>query len=816
MKLTIFFGTVASKNSSNNIFTYILTGDKDSFQLISDKTFIVIPTTKMGKTIYTTYTPQLLKENQNIEPYQVIDIKSLMGDASDNIPGVKGIGEKTAYTLIDKYTTVDNIYENIESLDATPKIIEKLVNDKEMAFMSKKLATIDTAVPIDIDYDSCVLGDVDKPKIYELFKKLEFTKFMNKYDFSDIEISDFQEAKNNDEIINIKKELENIENIQIINTKNIKENLDAIIDTIHCDKVSYLLNGLKADGFLNVMNIEKEIFAIYSPSKNLAYLIDIANIQKADDKILTQIFKSFILSSTEKLGFNIKQDLLYFFNNIGENVHGFNFDIMIAYYLMDSNRLRYTIEYILKDIFGIEIYTSIDEVKQEQMSFFEASKTEEEQFITKEELKNIAIYLKGIVKAQDGIIEKLKNEDMLKLFTEIEMPLTETLASMEHNGMYIDKKSLDDFDVEISATILSLNKQIHELAGEEFNINSPQQLGKILFEKLNLSVVKKTKTGYSTDKAVLEKLVDEHPIIVKLLEYRQINKLKTTYVDGLKSKIMSDGRIHTTFMQTVASTGRLSSVEPNLQNIPVRLEQGKKIRSFFVAQNGNEIIDADYSQIELRVLAHISDDKTMIKAFNDNIDIHKVTASQVFDVPLDEVTSSMRSNAKAVNFGIVYGISEFGLAKNIDTTRDEAKKYIKNYLEKYHGIRQFMQNIVKEAKENGYVSTMFGRRRYIPELMQKNKNIIQFGERIAMNTPIQGTAADIIKLAMNKIYKKIKEKELNSKLIMQVHDELLIEVIPEELDMVKQIMHDAMENVIELKVPLNIDLNVGKSWYDAK
>ena len=399
---------------------------------------------------------------------------------------------------------------------------------------------------------------------------------------------------------------------------------------------------------------------------------------------------------------------------------------------------------------------------------------------------------------------------------DIEIPLSETLASMETTGMYVDKKKLEEFGKEISIRINELETQIYDLAGEEFNINSPQQLGTILFDKLKLPGKKKTKTGYSTNKEVLEGLEEYHEIIPLLIEYRQTMKLKSTYVDGLEATIKEDSRIHTTFMQTVTSTGRLSSVEPNLQNIPIRLELGSRIRTFFTAPEGKEIMDADYSQIELRVLSHISKDETMQHAFINGIDVHKVTASQVFGVPLDEVTKQMRSKAKAVNFGIVYGISEFGLSKNVGTTWKEAKDYINTYLQKYHGIREFMQNIVKEAKENGYVSTLFGRRRYIPELKNKNKNIVQFGERIAMNTPIQGTAADIIKIAMNKLYKSLKDNNLKSKLVMQVHDELIVETADDELEIVEKLMREAMENVVKLDIPLDIDLNVGKSWYDAK
>ena len=382
---------------------------------------------------------------------------------------------------------------------------------------------------------------------------------------------------------------------------------------------------------------------------------------------------------------------------------------------------------------------------------------------------------------------------------------------------YIDVAKLNKFDEEIKNSIADLEIKIYELAGENFNINSPSKLGVILFEKLKLPAKKKNKTGYSTDKTVLEELYLEHPIIEKILEYRQVTKLKSTYVDSLRDKIRNDGRIHTTFTQTITATGRLSSVEPNLQNIPVRMELGRKIRSFFTPQSEEDsLVDADYSQIELRVLSHISGDENMIDSFKKGIDIHKVTASQVFDVPIEKVDDTMRTRAKAVNFGIVYGISEFGLAKNISLSRKEAKQYIDTYLEKYNKIHDFMENIVKEATESGYVTTIFGRRRYIPELKQKNKNIVQFGKRVAMNTPIQGSAADIIKLAMNKVYRLLKEKNLNSKLIMQVHDELIIEASASEIDEVSKILKDTMENIVKLKVPLCVDLNVGKSWYDAK
>lgn len=797
-------GTIAKKNEKNNIFTYILTGDRDSFQLISDLTSVIMPSNKSGKTEYTIYNPEKLSEKYGIKPCQVIEVKALMGDASDNIPGVKGVGEKTAYSLIQKYDNIKNIYDNIDSIDITSKVKEKLLNDKDMANLSHTLATIDVNVPIELDYDKAVLTDINKEEVYILFKKLEFNKFLNKFDFSNISVND-NVTESEKPTINT-----NAKQAIIIDESNLVDYLEKLEKTFLLDKISYMFNISSKNISSNIKMDDKNYIAVYNNLEDEIYILNIDNINK---DTLTNILIKFVQSNCIKLGYNIKQDLLYILNNISDNINGFNYDLMIAYYLLNSNSNHYYIWDILKDLFNISL--NINTKKEEiQMSLFD-SVDNNNNFLNEEEIDTISSYLKGIFYSYDIVTEKLKNVDMLSLFNDIEMPLVETLASMEKTGMYIDKEKLNEFDIEITKNIKELEDSIYKLAGEEFNINSTQQLGSILFEKLGLPTVKKTKTGYSTDKDVLEKLENKHEIISKLLEYRKLNKLKTTYVDSLKCKIDTDGRIHTTFMQTVTTTGRLSSVEPNLQNIPIKLELGKKIRSFFVGEGNRNIMDADYSQIELRVLADIAKDNVMIDSFKKGIDIHKTTASQVFEVPLDEVTNEMRSHAKAVNFGIVYGISGFGLAKNISTTRKKATEYINKYLEKYNGIHEFMDNIVKKAEEAGYVTTLFKRRRYIPELKEKNRNVVEFGKRIAMNTPIQGTAADIIKIAMNRIYRALKENKLASKLIMQVHDELIIEVIPEEEDIVKKIMYEVMEHVISLKVPLIIDLNVGKSWYDA-
>lgn len=807
-------GTIASlneKNESKEIFTYILTGDRDSYQLISDKTSIIFPSTKMGKTDYTVYTPELLMEEKQIEPYQIVDIKSLMGDSSDNIPGVKGIGEKTAYDLIYKYTTLENIYANIDTLDASAKVIEKLKNDEEMAKLSYTLATINREVPIELDYEQNKVCEVNKEELYPLFKKLAFNKFLAKYDFDNVETQVEEET--------VKKSDINIEakNIIVITEKTYKNYEKEIDELLLEEKISYILNlNDENQAFSNTLHInDKNFFAIYSNKQDKCYIVNMDTF-KNNKEALKVLLKKFATSNCEKLGYNIKQDIRLIFTNICDKIVNFNYDLLIACYLLDSTR-NYKFDIILDELFGIILSFEDTAKKQVQLSLFEAmDETSNENIIDENLAKSIALATKGIYTSKEMMDERLKNDGMLDLFYNIEMPLSETLASMEATGMHVDKDKLDEFDTVISQSISELEKKIYELAGEEFNINSTQQLGVILFDKLKLPGKKKTKTGYSTNKEVLESLEEYHEIIPLLMEYRQTMKLKSTYVDGMRPTIKEDSRIHTTFMQTVTSTGRLSSVEPNLQNIPIRLELGSKIRTFFTAPEDKCIVDADYSQIELRVLSHISKDQVMQSAFNQGIDVHKVTASQVFGVPLEEVTKQMRSSAKAVNFGIVYGISEFGLAKNIGTSWREAKDYINTYLEKYHGIHEFMENIVKEAKEKGYVTTLFGRRRYIPELKNKNKNMIMFGERIAMNTPIQGTAADIIKIAMNKLYKALKDNNLKSKLVMQVHDELIVETYNDEKEIVSKLMRESMENVIKLDIPLEVDLNVGQSWYDAK
>ena len=660
-----------------------------------------------------------------------------------------------------------------------------------------------------------MVSDINKEATYEIFKRLEFKKFLDKFDFSDID----EEKINQNVMTNESKnyiEFKDASNTIIINNDNIDNFICNMENILNVENISYIYNNPSLSYFLVHLGILNEFLSIYINNTDTLYIIELGNIKNKGSKTYNKIIDLFLNSAANKIGYNIKQDIRYFFN-FSNDIKRFNKDIMIDYYLLDATRQEYLLEYILNDIFGIMLEENKEDKKAvKQLSFFDSVEEKTTNFLSEMEISNISKATKAIFLASSHLLKKLEEEGMLRLYNEIEMPLVTTLASMEHTGMHVDKDKIKSFDIMISEKIEELTRKIYELAEEEFNINSTKQLGIILFEKLGLKGARKTKTGYSTDKEVLEGLESQHEIIPLLLEYRTLAKLKSTYVDSLASKIESDNRIHTTFMQTVTATGRLSSVEPNLQNIPIRQEIGGKIREFFTAKDEYMIIDADYSQIELRMLADISKDQTMIDAFNSNEDIHTITASKVFNVRPEEVTPELRRRAKAVNFGIVYGISEYGLAKNINSSSKEAKEYIQMYLEKYSKIADFMKDIVDKSKKLGYVSTIFGRRRYIKEFQSKNKNIIKFGERVAMNTPIQGSAADIIKLAMNRIYNRLKENNLKSKLIMQVHDELLIECPICEVDVASKILKEEMENVIKLSVPLTVDLNVGKNWYEAK
>ena len=755
-------GTLSKKAEEEGMKTLLLTGDKDYLQLATENVTVRIPTTKMGNTESTDYTPEVIKEKYGIDPIQFIQIKGLMGDSSDNIPGVPGVGEKTAFSLITKYHDLDNIYNSLDEgkeLDGIKgKLKEKLIENRELAFLSRDLGTIFKEVPLDFDIDDLKIKEYNSSELYNLFVRLQFKNFIEKLG---LKADESGGSKQNCDIPEL-------------NIKDFSEiNLDGV------NEISYYFKN----GKLAVCVNDTEY---YTPNPS--------------DEDLKKIFESDIL----KIGHGEKADYLEL-KSKGFNPKNMMFDLTIASYILNPAKDNYRLDEMILEVLGIVLESKKENV---QLGLFDIPENEDK----KEEYSRYALY---ILKCKEKYETELKEKNQFHLFEDIEMPLMRVLAEMEFSGVLVDREIIDEFSKKLSSSVDNLTHEIWNMVGTEFNINSPKQLGEILFEKLQLPVIKKTKSGYSTDADVLEKLRLEHPIIDKILEYRTLNKLKATYIDGIIPLIKEDGRVHAKFNQTVTATGRISCTEPNLQNIPIRTEIGKELRKMFVAKEGFTFLDADYSQIELRVLAHISGDENMIHAFNSGEDIHAMTASQVFDVPLEDVTKQMRSEAKAVNFGIVYGISDFGLATNIGTSRKKAKEYIEKYFAKYPGIKAYMDRTVKECKEKGYVETLWGRRRYVPEIKSNNFNVRQFGERVAMNAPIQGTAADIIKIAMINIEKELEDKKLESKLLLQVHDELVIETKLEEIETVRELLVRNMENVIKLDVPLKVEAEEGKTWFDA-
>ncbi len=768
-------GTLAKWGQNENLDVTVLTGDRDSFQLIDTNIKVRIPRTKMGKTEVEDYTIEKIKEEYGLEPLDLIEVKGLMGDPSDNIPGVPGVGEKTALNLIKEFKNIDGVYENIDKQKG--KLKEKLEENKELAYLSRTLGTIDINAPIEKDLDLLKQEEWNNQEVLSIFKKLKFNRFIDRFNLNNENI-----VGADDPVCPTKIEYE----------RNIDaETIQKLKKEILSDKKMYYY-------------LEEKNFVIYSKNMNKSLYINDLNEFKdifEDENILKCSYKQ------------KEQQILLWENKIeGKNLM---FDISIAGYILNSNINKYTIEYLANEYlsFDIDEYLAkegISEEKSNQINLFDSISEQ-----NNDSDKNY-VYAYLIFKLCDILKGKMNAENSLKLFEEIEMPLVEVLARMQYEGIYIDKNELIEFGKELQERIRFLTEEIYKLTGEEFNINSTKQLGEILFEKLGLTVKKKTKTGYSTDVDVLEKIKYEHPVIEKILEYRQLVKLNSTYVEGLIPYIDETSRIHSKFHQTVTTTGRISSTDPNLQNIPTRMELGKKLRKVFKPKENCIYIDADYSQIELRVLAHISQDENMINAFKNDEDIHTQAASKVFNTPIEQVTKEQRSNAKAVNFGIVYGISDFGLGEQLGVPRKKAKEYIEQYLEKYNGIKEFMTNIVEDTKEKGYVETLYHRRRYVPELKSNNYMVRQFGGRVAMNTPIQGTAADIMKIAMINVYNKLKEKGLKSKVIVQVHDELLIETALDEKEIVKEILKTEMENVIKLDVPLRADVSEGYTWYEAK
>lgn len=773
-------GTLAKYGERQGLDVTILSGDRDTFQLASDHITIRIPRTKAGKTETENYNREKILEEYGLEPEQLIEVKALQGDTSDNIPGVPGIGPKTAISLIKKYNTVEELYQKIEegTDDLKGKQKENIVNNKEMAELSKKLGRIDTNVPIEDGLEQIKVEEWDKEKVLELFEELRFNRYIERFNL-----------RQNQE----KVQKSSDEKLEIIEQNTIPD----------VDKLFYWFD-LK-ENTNNEDIIKKDIIGISIYNDNKIYYIS------KNDNFYNDLKKVFEDEKIEKYGYDLAQDYILL-KQIGITMKNIVYDAKVSAYILNPTS-KFTFDAIVKDYLEIDNseYLQEENDQGEQTSLFDTEKEE------KDNKKEICLYTEEVYKLYNITIEKLKEINAVDLFKNIDMPTVEVLAEMQWNGMLIDPKELDEYGNTLKERLEILTKEIYELCEEEFNINSPKQLGEILFEKLKLPVIKKNKSGYSTDVDVLEKLKEEHPVIEKLLEYRQLMKLNSTYVEGLKPYINpKTKRIHSFFHQTITATGRISSTEPNLQNIPTRFELGKQLRKVFKPADGYLYIDADYSQIELRVLAHISNDEHMVQAFNNGEDIHKQAASKVFHTPIDEVTKEQRSNAKAVNFGIVYGISDFGLGEQLGISRKQAKQYIDQYLEQYSGIKTFMDETVEKAKETGYVETLFNRRRYIPELKSNNYMVRQFGQRAAMNTPIQGTAADIMKIAMINVLNELKANKLKSKIVLQVHDEMMIESPLEEVDTVKDILKKCMENAIKLNVPLIAEVSEAKNWYDCK
>ena len=779
-------GTLAKYGEKQGLDVTILSGDRDTFQLASDHITIRIPRTKAGKTETENYNRTKILEEYGIEPEQLIEVKALQGDTSDNIPGIPGIGPKTAVSLIQKYHSVEELYKKIElgEDDLKGKQKENIVANKEMAELSKVLGKIDTEVPLEDTLENLKVEDWDNEKVLELFEKLRFNRYIEKFGL----------RNGQTQIENKSKEIDKLE---IIETEEIPE---------LGNKMFYYLDVVQNQNETDI--IKKDIVGISIYSENKIYYIE------KTDKFLVQIKKIFEDEKIGKYSYNISEDYIIL-KQLGITMQNIIYDAKVAAYVLNPTS-KYELDIIVRDYLEIDneeyLRSQGIEEKSEQTSLFDTE--EKENNINK--IKT-GLYVKEIYQLSEITAKKLEEQGELELFNNIDMPTVEVLAQMQWNGMYVDVQELEEYGETLKQRLEILTQEIHELCGTEFNINSPKQLGEVLFEQMKLPVIKKTKSGYSTDGDVLEKLREEHPVIEKLLEYRQLTKLNSTYVEGMKPYINpKTKRIHSFFHQTITATGRISSTEPNLQNIPTRFDLGKQLRKVFKPEEGYLYIDADYSQIELRVLAHISNDENMVEAFKQGKDIHKQAASKVFNTPLDEVTKEQRSAAKAVNFGIVYGISDFGLGEQLGISRKKAKQYIEQYLELYSGIKKFMDEVVEKAKETGYVETLFKRRRYIQELKSKNYMVRQFGQRAAMNTPIQGTAADIMKIAMIKVLKELQKRKMKSKIVLQVHDEMMIEAALDEVDEVTNILKESMETAAKLNVPLIAEVSEAANWYDCK
>lgn len=761
-------GTLAKMGEATDFQKiHIITGDKDLLQMVDEKTTVHI--TRKGVTDIESFNKEEVFAKYELTPSQIVDLKGLMGDPSDNLPGIPGVGEKTAIKLLKQFGTVENLIEHTDELKG--KMKEKVETHTEQALLCKRMATIHKDVPLPLTFDDLVYHGAQTTELMEFFKEMEFNAFLKKMK---IEEGKDKEPKAPVRIISEAKELETLSYV------NSAIHVEIFEENYHQGTILGIA----------VVNEKESYYVPFEVAKE------------------SQVFMSFLSNEEiKKSVFDVKRSHVALMWQ-GFDLRGVEFDLLLATYVINPTNVS-------NEIKKVALHYDYDDVSYDEEVYGKGAKRATAP-IEKVAEHSIDIAT-AVMKLKETALEQLKEQEQLSLFEEMEMPLAEVLAMMEYTGMALDLKTLDEMGQNLKGRIEALEAKIYEQAGMSFNINSPKQLGEVLFEKLSLPVIKKTKTGYSTNVDVLEKLMGTHPIIECIMEYRTLTKLYSTYIEGLRKACYEDGKVHTIFNQALTQTGRLSSIEPNLQNIPIRLEEGRMIRRAFVpSEEGWIILGADYSQIELRILAHISNTESLIEAFRQGEDIHKKTAMDVFKVSEEEMTSDLRRSAKAINFGIIYGMSAFGLSENLNITQKEAKKYIDHYLETYSGIHQYMEDTVKYAKYNGYVSTLFKRRRYIPELTQKNYAIRQFGERTAMNAPIQGTAADIIKKAMIDVYQAMQEKQVKSRLLLQVHDELIFEVPKEELETMIELVTKTMEDVVELQVPLKADYSYGPTWYDAK
>ena len=780
-------GTIAKRSAAAGIDVSVISGDRDLLQLAEEKIQIRIPKTKKGVTEVENYYPEDVVALYGVTPLEFIDMKALMGDTSDNIPGAPGVGPKTASAIIQKYHSVDNVLAHLDELKP-PKAQKSITENAEQVKMSRFLAEININVPLDYNIENAEIGDLYNPASYELFKKYNFKTMLKRFD------KDMTAAPKADVLkhIVVIQELGDSENIIKKACEVINNGGNLGLSIIHEEKCIY---------GLGICLSEKETY----------FIIKQGFI--TDEYLKDAVQKLGVLSDTNKKGqirvFDLKEILWAFEKDGNLRISQDAFvDVSIASYLLKPNDENYEPEQIALQYINITFPSKSE--------LFGKAGVQEMLMTKLDELAEYACESAYVsLFSADLILKELENENMTELFANIEMPLVFVLYDMQKEGVRVDKEGLKSYGEVLGNRIQVLEKEIYDEAGEEFNINSPKQLGVILFEKMNMPYKKKTKSGYSTAADVLDKLAPEYPFVKKILEYRQLAKLKSTYADGLAAYISEDGRIHGKFNQTITATGRISSTEPNLQNIPIRMELGRQIRKVFIPKEGCVFLDADYSQIELRIMAHMSKDEKLIEAYNMAEDIHRITASQVFGVPFDEVTDLQRRNAKAVNFGIIYGISSFGLSQDLSISRKEASDYIEQYFKTYPKIKGYIDSMVEDAKKTGYSLTMFNRRRPIPELKSSNFMQRSFGERVAMNAPIQGTAADIIKLAMIRVYDALKKGGYKSKLLLQIHDELLVETYPDEIEDVKKIIEDGMKNAVKLSVPLEIDMKQGNNWLEA-